>query len=638
MNLFLFYIATPRFKVHAIPFMGNFYLLLADSMHNNDLHICKMSRMSFFNIFTIFVDSFWGGLTRNTPVMSAGSASLKHFFFLSFSLSAIFWLIILSPFLIFIDQFDAACSAMLIASIMSVNIYLWRRGIPIVYSHFVFQASLIFLIIFNAYHMGGVASPAMVWLGIVPILPFFVASRGWSYFWIFISFSTVIAMYLLDRYLFLPHASVASTELWATMIGLLAVTQAMLVITYDKATAKHFFGIQQKNERLKNLSDRLQVLNKDKDKFLATVSHELRTPLNAIVGYLDLLRSNPNLPTESREHAQHAHHSSALLLTVINDLLDFTQIKQGQFAFNPQVVNTQKVLTTPHDLLRTKALAQGIDFSIQLSDGLPAFVHADPDRLCQIILNLLNNAIKFTPNGSVYFSADFRATQPNEGHLYLKITDTGVGIPAQSQQIIFEPFVQLDNHRDIDSDDSLRGNGLGLSIIQNLIQAWGGSIQLTSEVGVGSTFEIWLPLKVAASPISTTANTPNETVYPDSRRILIVDDHALNRMVASATILHQMPNAFIDEAKNGAEALLKMSSNTYDVVLMDLVMPDMSGIDVVRKVRRECPAPFCHVRVAAFTANLAEDAIQECRSVGMQDILSKPLNKESLFQVLLQPA
>jgi CheY-like chemotaxis protein len=143
-------------------------------------------------------------------------------------------------------------------------------------------------------------------------------------------------------------------------------------------------------------------------------------------------------------------------------------------------------------------------------------------------------------------------------------------------------------------------------------------------------------VKVAASPTNTTANTPNEAFYPESRRILIVDDHALNRMVASATILQQMPNALIDEAKNGTEAVAKMSSNVYDVVLMDLVMPDMSGVDVVRKIRQDCPAPFCDVRVAAFTANLAEDAIQECRSVGMEDILSKPLNKESLFQVIRQ--
>ena len=594
--------------------------------------------MKLFFIFCKFINKFWSNLARNTLVMSSGLDSIKHFFFLSFSLSSIFWLIVLSPFLVFIDQLAAAHSTIIVAAILSLNIYFWRIGVSIVYCHFVFQASLIFLIIFNAYQMGGVASPAIIWLGIVPLLPFFVVNRKWSYFWIAASLITVIFMYFLDIYNFLPESSAVPIELWAIMIGFLSVTQAILVITYDKATAKHFFGIQQKNERLKILSDRLQILNRDKDKFLATVSHELRTPLNAVVGYLDLLRSNPSLPTESREHAQHAHHSSALLLTVINDLLDFTQIKQGQFAFNPQVVNTKKVLSTPYDLLHAKALAQGLEFTIRLSDRLPDFLHADPDRLCQIILNLLNNAIKFTPKGSVSFSADFRSAQPNEGHLYLKFTDTGVGIPAQSQQIIFEPFVQLDNHQVIDSDDSLRGNGLGLSIIQNLIQAWGGGIQLSSEVGVGSTFEIWLPVKVAASPASTAQHSPThkEPIYSDSRRILIVDDHALNRMVASATILQQMPNALIDEAKNGTEAVAKMSSNVYDVVLMDLVMPDMSGVDVVRKIRQDCPAPFCDVRVAAFTANLAEDAIQECRSVGMEDILSKPLNKESLFQVIRQ--
>ncbi len=598
--------------------------------------------MKLFSNFVNFIDSLWIFAVRGTLAAGTGPESIKHFFFLSFSLSAIFWLLILTPFLIVIEQFDAALSTVISASIMSANIYLWKRKTPIVYTHFIFQASLIFLIIFNAYHMGGVASPAMVWLGIVPILPFFVVSRGWSYFWIFISFAIVVCMYFFQKYFSPLPVALASIELWATMIGLLAVTQAMLVITYDKATANHFSDIQQKNDRLKHLSDHLRVLNDDKDRFLATVSHELRTPLNAVLGYLDLLRSNPNLPADSHEHAQHAHHSSALLLTVINDLLDFTQIKQGQFAFNPQVVSTHKVLNTPFDLLKSQAQSHGLEFAIHLSDDLPTFVHADPDRLCQIILNLLNNAIKFTSKGSVIFSADFLRTQQNEGHLYLKIVDTGVGIPAQSQQIIFEPFVQLNHNRNINSDDSLRGNGLGLSIIQNLIQAWGGTIQLTSEVGLGSTFEIWLPMKVATAPTQTqttpNADALNHPLYLESRRILIVDDHALNRMVASATILHQMPNALIDEAKNGKEALAKMSSNTYDIVLMDLVMPDMSGIDVVRIIRRDCPAPLCDVRVAAFTANLAENAIKECLSVGMQDFLSKPLDKDLLFQVIRQPA
>lgn len=594
--------------------------------------------------FLLSIDHYWKQLWATALASDSATDNpqlpLKNFFFLSFSLSAIFWLLVLFPFLWLLSEGRAAWSALICALLMSVNLYAWYKGASTLLAHFVFQSALIGVILFNAYQMGGIASPAMVWLGIVPILPFFVVSRIWSYFWIVVSFSTVVLMYWLEQQHSLFPAAPASAEMWAIMIGLLAVTQAMLVITYDKASAQHFLKVQRKNERLKHLSDRLQVLNAEKDKFLATVSHELRTPLNAVVGYLELLRSNPDIPPTSREHAQHAHHSSALLLTVINDLLDFTQIKQGQFAFNPQAVSTHKVLSTPHELLQAKAKAQGLDFSMQLADDLPAFVHLDPDRLCQIILNLLNNAIKFTPHGSVSYTAKFRPAKSIEGHLYLKISDTGVGIPPQSQQIIFEPFVQLDNHPNLGNDDSLRGNGLGLSIIQNLIQAWGGSIQVSSEVGVGSTFEIWLPVKTAtpATPEHTAeATSLSDPMHLESRRILIVDDHALNRMVASATILQQMPNTLIDEAKNGADAFAKMSTQIYDLVLMDLVMPDMGGVEVVRKVRKECPAPFSHVRVAAFTANLAEDAIQECQSVGMHDFLSKPLNKESLFRVICQP-
>ena len=578
------------------------------------------------NIFNIFRE--W---------MPNDRRSSKDFFFASFSLSAIFWLILLFPGLLFLNEPHAAWSTLITAAVILINFVVWCRGVPLVWAHSVFQISTVVLIIFNALHMGGVASPAMVWLGIVPILPFFVVSRRWSYFWIFITFFVVLSMCFAQSKGLIDTGDTGSPALWATMIGLLAITQAMLVITYDAANSEHIRNIKTKNEQLRNLTDRLQIVNADKDKFLATVSHELRTPLNVVIGYLNLLNSNRQLPSQASEQIKHALNSSSLLLTVVNDLLDYTQIKQGQLAFVPQTVQLKNVIFEAHSALVSKASEQKLAYFLELSDKLPTWAHIDPNRLTQIIFNLLSNAIKFTPKGFVELRADYIPTHASSGNLHLCVTDSGVGIPLASQQSVFEPFVQLDNQHRTTQDDALRGNGLGLSIVESLIRGWGGSIQLLSTPNQGTCFEVWLPFDTVHPKNGYSNGSADhfaDKVFTDNLKILIVDDHALNRMVAAATIHQYLPNAVIDEAKNGFEALKKMSTQLYDVVLMDLVMPDMTGTEVVRRIRIESPAPFQHVRVVAFTANLSEAARKECHEIGITEMLPKPLNREALIQTL----
>jgi CheY-like chemotaxis protein len=221
------------------------------------------------------------------------------------------------------------------------------------------------------------------------------------------------------------------------------------------------------------------------------------------------------------------------------------------------------------------------------------------------------------------------------GKIVIQVQDTGIGIPSESTDLIFEPFVQLDTQTNFGNDNALRGNGLGLSITQNLINNFGGTITLVSQVGVGSTFEVHLPIKTAqALAISNT--TPVDQTYPDQVHLLLVDDHATNRLVASATIKRRLPNARIDEARNGTEAIEKMKSRHYDLVLMDLIMPDYSGIEVTRIIRTECDAPLCNVEVVALTANVAEEAVKACLEVGIRELLPKPFDREVLIRTILQ--
>jgi signal transduction histidine kinase/ActR/RegA family two-component response regulator len=566
--------------------------------------------------------------------------SVEDYYFLSFSVSAVLCLILLSPLLIYADQWRPGWSSGLCALLISACLGLWRAGIPIPLVQIGYQGTLMWGILFNAYHSGGVASPVMIWMGIVPILPLFTVSRRWSYAWLIISFVSVVVIYWAQRHGMVPLSEDKSQQelaLSAIMIGLLCITQVMLVMTYDSANAQNIRHIKRKNETLNTLSQDLQLANVHKDRFLATVSHEMRTPLNAIMGYLGLLRTTDNLPTIATSYVQGAQNSAAHLLTVINDLLDYSQIRQGKLVFTPQTVNLHQVLKETHQTLAPKAAGQALDYVLDIDTNLPHWVFIDPHRFAQIFLNLLGNALKFTEHGSVTTRVRFEPAPLDlgAGQLILQVKDTGIGIPSESIDHIFEPFVQLDTQSNLGNDNSLRGNGLGLSITQNLIRNLGGTITLVSQVGVGSTFEVHLPIKTAREPAASSQAPVNQT-HQDEIYLLLVDDHATNRLVASATIKRALPNARIDEARNGTEAIEKMKANHYDLVLMDLIMPDYSGIEVTRIIRAECQPPLCDVEVVALTANVAEDAVKACLEVGIHELLPKPFDREVLIRTILQ--
>lgn len=566
--------------------------------------------------------------------------SVEDYYFLSFSVSAVLCLILLSPLLIYADQWRPGWSSGLCALLISACLGLWRAGIPIPLVQIGYQGTLMWGILFNAYHSGGVASPVMIWMGIVPILPLFTVSRRWSYAWLIISFVSVVVIYWAQRHGMVPLSEDKSQQelaLSAIMIGLLCITQVMLVMTYDSANAQNIRHIKRKNETLNTLSQDLQLANVHKDRFLATVSHEMRTPLNAIMGYLGLLRTTDNLPTIATSYVQGAQNSAAHLLTVINDLLDYSQIRQGKLVFTPQTVNLHQVLKETHQTLAPKAAGQALDYVLDIDTNLPRWVRIDPHRFAQIFLNLLGNALKFTEHGTVTTRVRFEPAPLDleAGQLIMQVQDTGIGIPSESIDYIFEPFVQLDSQSNLGNDNSLRGNGLGLSITQNLIRNLGGTITLVSQVGVGSTFEVHLPIKTTQAPAASN-QAPVDQTHQDEIYLLLVDDHATNRLVASATIKRALPNARIDEARNGTEAIEKMKANHYDLVLMDLIMPDYSGIEVTRIIRTECQPPLCDVEVVALTANVAEDAVKACLEVGIHELLPKPFDREVLIRTILQ--
>jgi len=533
----------------------------------------------------------------------------------------------------------------------------WRYGGGLRWGVVIYQTTLMGVVLFNAAITGGVASPVLAWLAIIPLLPLFTASRAWAQASMLASLIGVGGLYVLQLYGMLPNlekqfalqslgdaGQIAdftgqSMPFAAGMFSLMLFAQMILVQTYDTANEQHMRRLRQSNKRLEMLSTNLKLANAHKDQFLAMVSHEMRTPLNAVMGYLGLLSTDTQLPHTAGQYVQGARNSASHLVTVINDLLDFSQIQQGKLVLSPQSVNLRDMLTRTHQTLAPRANEQGLDYPLILDESLPVWASIDPHRLAQIIINLLGNALKFTCGGQVCMRVHFMPDNldSKRGQLTISVEDTGAGIAPESLDAIFKPFVQLKvSDNDLKSGNALHGNGLGLAITRSLVQSHKGTIDVTSQLGIGSTFTVKLPIEEVAPPIKRT--TADAVIHDVALDLLVVDDHLTNRLVASASIKRNLPNANIDQAINGTEALEKMRDHRYDLVLMDLIMPDISGTEVVRRIRNDAQHPFSDVPVIALTANVAEEAVNECMSLGFKDVLPKPFDKEVLIQAILTHA
>ncbi|WP_310627553.1 ATP-binding protein [Limnohabitans sp.] len=576
-----------------------------------------------------------------------------NIFFFSFSVSALMGIVPISIWFFWMGNHAGAFSTLLATGLIATALVLWRMGVRMTWCVCIYQLTLLGVVLFNAGLTGGVTSPALVWLAIVPLMPLFTTSRKWATAWMGISFLSVLTLYYLQSRGYWVSANIMSAPngegrhgegslesmiFGATMFSMMLLTQMILVQTYDTANEHHLRRLQRTNQRLQTLSHNLLVANTHKDSFLAMVSHEMRTPLNAVMGYLGLLATDAHMPPQTQPYVQGARNSASHLVTVINDLLDFSQIQQGKLILTKQAVNLHDLLTNTHQTLAPKAAQSGLSYPLTLTPSLPTWVLIDPHRLAQIILNLLGNALKFTTQGYVRMQASFETAHAQSAHgtLIICVEDSGKGIPSNHLEDIFEPFVQIKANDNRHTDNALHGNGLGLAITRSLVKSHQGSIQVQSTLGEGSRFTVRLPIEVATAPLAR--RNDDVLTDPSPFHLLVVDDHATNRLVVSATLMRSLPNTRIDQAANGTQALEKMRTTRYDLVLMDLIMPDISGVDVVRRIRQEGVGPFVSVPVVALTANVAADAVKECLDAGICAVLPKPFDREALVHAVIQHA
>ena len=561
------------------------------------------------------------------------------FHFSCFITCGLFFLGLLTPWFVWLGLGPIAWATGLSALACALIGWARVRGMALPRASQLYQTTLLCVVLYSGWHMGGLSSPAMVWLGIVPLLPWFTMSRRWTFIWLMIAFFSVFAFLAFHHWGWLAaKSSFGDTDLLvaATMYAMLCLTQGILMVTMDTADADKVRAMAQTAQQLSDANSRMLEASRHKDQFLAMVSHAMRTPLNGVKGYLSLLADRPELTADAREEVEGAQNAASHLLTVINDLLDLSQISQGRFSLSPQVIDLRHVV---HDIFRTlESHARGLDLSyrLQIDPDVPTWVRTDPDRLAQILINLLGNAIKFTAQGEVVLRVALLDSNDEQADVSFAVQDSGSGIEAGHLARIFEPFYQAHTSSLRPQDDDLRGNGLGLAISKGLAQAMGGELSVSSRLGAGSCFTLKVKMPLAQAPAAPRIEAGATTLDVDLNpyRILLVDDQAVNRAVLAATLKKALPNATLTQADGGVSALAHLHEHDFDLVLIDLVMPDIDGIEVVRRTRHFQIPLRRDVPFIALTANLAPQAVSDCLAVGMAEVMPKPFNRQGLLRAI----
>ncbi len=390
--------------------------------------------------------------------------------------------------------------------------------------------------------------------------------------------------------------------------------------------------LQAAKETAEQLSYEAEAASRAKSAFLAAMSHEIRTPLNGIIGMISLLQDT-KLTDEQLEYLQVIQSAGESLLTVINDILDYSKIESGHLEIEAIDFDLLTLVEETVDMLALRAHKKSLELGAIIDTSVPRWLCGDPVRIRQVLINLLNNAIKFTEHGeiSVHFSlAEANLTTPDTFIIFCQVTDTGIGISPDIKKLLFKPFTQADGS----ISRKYGGSGLGLAISKHLVEGMGGEINVESILGRGSQFWFTLQLTLAETQ-------PIESEYAllpklEGLRLLVVEDYPINQQVI-LSLLKKFGYHQFDLAINGIEALNFLKNNTYDLILMDCQMPEMDGYTATNEIRKnEINAGEHHIPIIAMTAHALKGDREKCLSAGMDDYISKPIDRNQLEVMLLK--
>ena len=404
-------------------------------------------------------------------------------------------------------------------------------------------------------------------------------------------------------------------------------------LTFANKIAEH--SLYKGNKALEELHKAKQQLEKSlkvKEQFLANMSHEIRTPMNAILGFTKLLLKSEH-SVENKQYLNAIETSGDNLLVIINDILDFSKLESGKITFENIQFKLFELIHMLVELMRPKASEKNIKLLIEIDKNIPESVVGDPTRLNQILINLVGNAIKFTNSGEVKIMVSFINQIEDQIELNFGVQDTGIGIGQENLERIFDSFTQEAN----DTARKYGGTGLGLSITKQLIELQGGEISVKSRVGEGSLFTFTLNFKQTIQ--HDHKNTSVTCSYKDKLplkgvKVLLVEDNFFNQMLASKILENW--HCKVEIAENGIIALEKVEKNNFDVILMDIQLPEIDGYETTHFIRNKTVSPKCDTPIIAMTAHAFADEVEKCLKAKMNDYISKPFDENKLFTKIIE--
>ncbi len=484
------------------------------------------------------------------------------------------------------------------------------------------------LVVFISARTGGIQSQVLLWLCLVPLVALLLAGLVHGLVWLAL---VELGLWAIWR---LTAAGTLSSEVpqgpsellvLAGSLALCVLTPFLVAMLYDHLHRRRLAVLEEGNQALRNTHTALVQAQAHKDEFVAAVGHELRTPMSAILGLNAVLREHLVSAPEQLDAVEHIRRSTQQLLVVVNNILDFSQLQAGQLRLYPDWADARALVHSALEEQRSGAALRAVTLQCDVAADVPPLLCLDQQRFKQVLTNLLDNAVRYSPDGAqVHVALRWQAAC-----LQVEVCDQGPGIEEERQPHIFSLFA-LDEDR---NRRQQQGTGLGLAICQQLLSLQGGRIGVRSAKGEGACFWFDWPVPGASSVVSA---EPQPTEWLAVLSVLVVDDDPVNRLVSALQIRKALPGARVEVAASAQEAQQRLHAERFGALVLDMHMPGMSGLDLVRWLRQQ-PAALSTIPVIGLTASTRPQDWESCLEAGMDGVLTKPLEPTRIVQLLARP-